>query len=386
MRPKDQPCLRDRLIRRRGRRTMARGPWRSTGATAPPTAPSIRRRKARSAPSRHDVCRRRACTSVTVYVTDKDTATGHATLQRHRQQRGARRSPSAAPPASTRARAYSLTLGAVTDPGTDTVSSYIVHWGDGSSDTYTHRRRQDPHLRRRPQHHGDHGRPDRRGRHLPRSPPTRFSVTVNNVAPTIAIRGAASVNEGSAYSLTLGAVTDPGTDTVSSYVVHWGDGSSDTYTHRRRQDPHLRRRPEHPRDHGRPDRRGRHLPRRRQRASGHGQQRGARRSPSRGAASVNEGSAYSLTLGAVTDPGTDTVTQLHRPLGRRQLRHLHDRRRQDPHLRRRPQHYAITVDLIDEDGTFLDRPTRFSVTVNNVAPDDRHHAVPPASTRARPTA
>ena len=55
------------------------------------------------------------------------------------------------------------------------------------------------------------------------------SVTVNNVAPTIAISGAASVNEGSPYSLTLGAVTDPGTDTVTSYIVHWGDGSQDTY-------------------------------------------------------------------------------------------------------------------------------------------------------------
>jgi hypothetical protein len=54
-------------------------------------------------------------------------------------------------------------------------------------------------------------------------------VTINNVAPSIAISGAASVNEGSSYSLTLGAVTDPGTDTVSSYVVHWGDGNSDTY-------------------------------------------------------------------------------------------------------------------------------------------------------------
>ena len=43
-----------------------------------------------------------------------------------------------------------------------------------------------------------------------------LSVTVDNVAPTIAISGAASVNEGSPYSLTLGAVTDPGTDTVSS--------------------------------------------------------------------------------------------------------------------------------------------------------------------------
>src|SRR5207247_3362476 len=56
-----------------------------------------------------------------------------------------------------------------------------------------------------------------------------FSVHVNNVAPSIAISGAASVNEGSSYSLTLGAVTDPGTDTMTSYVVHWGDGQSDSY-------------------------------------------------------------------------------------------------------------------------------------------------------------
>jgi len=59
---------------------------------------------------------------------------------------------------------------------------------------------------------------------------TTFSLVVNNVAPTIAISGASSVNEGASYSLTLGAVTDPGTDTVSSYIVHWGDGNSDTYS------------------------------------------------------------------------------------------------------------------------------------------------------------
>ena len=52
---------------------------------------------------------------------------------------------------------------------------------------------------------------------------------MHNVAPPIAISGAASVNEGSVYTLTLGAVTDPGTDTVTSYIVHWGDGNSDTY-------------------------------------------------------------------------------------------------------------------------------------------------------------
>ena len=33
-------------------------------------------------------------------------------------------------------RYYTLTLGTVTDPGLDSVTSYIVNWGDGQSDTY----------------------------------------------------------------------------------------------------------------------------------------------------------------------------------------------------------------------------------------------------------
>ena len=56
------------------------------------------------------------------------------------------------------------------------------------------------------------------------------SVTITNVAPSIAISGEASVNEGATYTLTLGAVTDPGSDTVSSYLVYWGDGSSNSYS------------------------------------------------------------------------------------------------------------------------------------------------------------
>ncbi|MEZ6073123.1 MAG: PKD domain-containing protein [Pirellulales bacterium] len=57
------------------------------------------------------------------------------------------------------------------------------------------------------------------------------SVTVNNVAPTIALSGAATHDESAvtSYSLTLGAVTDPGDDTVSQYIVFWGDGTSDVY-------------------------------------------------------------------------------------------------------------------------------------------------------------
>ena len=52
-------------------------------------------------------------------------------------------------------------------------------------------------------------------------------MTVDNVAPTIALSGNSNVDEGSTYTLTLGAITDPGTDTVTEYIVDWDDGNSD---------------------------------------------------------------------------------------------------------------------------------------------------------------
>jgi YVTN family beta-propeller protein len=56
-------------------------------------------------------------------------------------------------------------------------------------------------------------------------------AVIANIAPTIALSRAASTNEGSIYTLTLGVVIDPGTDTVTSYIVDWGDTTtSDTYT------------------------------------------------------------------------------------------------------------------------------------------------------------
>jgi hypothetical protein len=100
-------------------------------------------------------------------------------------------------------------------------------------------------------------------------------VTVDNVVPTIAISGAATVDEGAPYSLTLGAISDPGTDTVTAWTVHWGDGSSDTYS----------------------------------------------------------------AGGVVTHTYADG-----------------------------PDSHGITVDLLDEDGTHLDRANDLSVTVDNVAP------------------
>ncbi|HRO56561.1 MAG TPA: PKD domain-containing protein, partial [Nitrosomonas europaea] len=57
----------------------------------------------------------------------------------------------------------------------------------------------------------------------------QFRVNVNNVAPTIALSGLPEVDAGVSYTLNLGAITDPGDDTVISYIVNWGDGSSNIY-------------------------------------------------------------------------------------------------------------------------------------------------------------
>ena len=233
---------------------------------------------------------------------------------------------------------YSLTLGAVTDPGTDTVTSYVVHWGDGNSDTYSTQRCEDAHLRRRPDHHArspsiwsTRTAPSSTGR-------TRSRCTVEQRRPVDRDQRRANVNEGSVYTLTLGAVTDPGTDTVSSYVVHWGDGNSDTYatngakTHTYADGPASRAITVDLIDED-----GTFLDR--ANAKSVSVDNVAPSIAISGATNVNEGSVYTLTLGAVTDPGTDTVTELRRPLGRRQLEHVLDRlaRRRTPTPTARPR-------------------------------------------------
>ena len=51
-------------------------------------------------------------------------------------------------------------------------------------------------------------------------------VEITNVVPTIILSGAAEINEDGTYSLTLGEVFDPGNDTITQYIVDWGDGSA----------------------------------------------------------------------------------------------------------------------------------------------------------------
>lgn len=59
---------------------------------------------------------------------------------------------------------------------------------------------------------------------------THQGIQVTNVAPTIALNGNPNADEGVPYTLTLGTVTDPGTDTVSQYIVNWGDGAVDSFS------------------------------------------------------------------------------------------------------------------------------------------------------------
>ena len=52
-------------------------------------------------------------------------------------------------------------------------------------------------------------------------------LIVSNVAPVITATGAASVVEGGVFTLDLGAF-DPGNDTVASWTIDWGDGTTQT--------------------------------------------------------------------------------------------------------------------------------------------------------------
>src|SRR5439155_434662 len=115
------------------------------------------------------------------------------------------------------------------------------------------------------------------------------NVTIANSAPTVALNSAPSTaNEGDTktYTFTAGDADGDSLSFVTSYVVHWGDGSSNTYA----------------------------------------------------------------SNGVKTHTYADG-----------------------------PNNYAITVDLVDEDGTFLDRANPLSVHVNNVAPTVTFTSAPAAA-------
>ena len=276
---------------------------------------------------------------------------------------------------------YSLTVGAVTDPGDDTVASYIINWGDGSSDTLTVAELAG--LGGVVNHvyaDGDASLDivvdivDEDGTHPGAG---TKSITVNNVAPTVDLSGDPDVDEGSSYSLTIGAVTDPGTETIASYTVNWGDGSSETIsaadlasqggvvTHTYADGDAT---PTISVDITDED--GTHVD---AGTLGIAVNNVAPTVDLSGDPDVDEGSSYSLTIGAVTDPGTETIASytVNWGDGSSETISAADLASQGGVV---THTYAdgdatptISVDITDEDGTHVDAGT-LGITVNNVAP------------------
>jgi hypothetical protein len=119
---------------------------------------------------------------------------------------------------------YTLTLGTPTSA----VTNYRINWGDGTSNDYTTNGAKT--------HTYADGliKPiitvdltDASGVHKNTGGNT---ITVNNISPTITLSGNSSVPRNTTYTLTLGSITDPGSDTVFEWRVDWGDGSSNFYS------------------------------------------------------------------------------------------------------------------------------------------------------------
>jgi ELWxxDGT repeat protein len=55
-------------------------------------------------------------------------------------------------------------------------------------------------------------------------------INANNVAPAMALVGAAAADEGAPFLLDLGSIVDPGVDVITQIIINWGDSQSDTVT------------------------------------------------------------------------------------------------------------------------------------------------------------
>ncbi|MDB5290176.1 MAG: hypothetical protein JWL69_1417 [Phycisphaerales bacterium] len=119
---------------------------------------------------------------------------------------------------------YSLTVGAANDQG-GTPSGYLIHWGDGSTSPLASPGAISHAYATTGTYLITADLTDSTGTFVSAG---SMSLTVSHT-PTLSLTGAASVNVGSAYTLNLGAVTDPA-GTVLSYLVNWGDGTSTPVT------------------------------------------------------------------------------------------------------------------------------------------------------------
>lgn len=112
--------------------------------------------------------------------------------------------------------------------GTDTVTEWLVNWGDGSAtQSFAAGATSAAHVYRNQGSFaatvvavGQSSSDD-----------ASHTVAVGNAAPIVSLSGDGSSSEGSLYQLTLDA-TDAGVDDAISWTILWGDGSSSTVTGR----------------------------------------------------------------------------------------------------------------------------------------------------------
>jgi hypothetical protein len=139
---------------------------------------------------------------------------------------------------------YILTLGA-SDPGDDTIVSWQIDWGDGTSVTVQGFAETASHI------YADDSANETDGvfrivataTDEDDSYETLLDVAVENVAPTPLLDGigtpvqllagplptaenTVAVNEGSSFVLQIAPPYDPGDDFVTEYMIDWGDGSA----------------------------------------------------------------------------------------------------------------------------------------------------------------
>jgi hypothetical protein len=252
---------------------------------------------------------------------------------------------------------YTLSLSS-NDPGADTITSWTINWGDAvevisgnpASVTHTYADGSASYSISATATNED-------GTFASNS----VNVAVDDVAPTLAISGAASVSEGGVYTLGLSS-NDPGADTITSWTINWGDsvevvsGNPASVIHTyadgavsynvtataTNEDGTF--------------------------ASNSVAVSVANVAPTlaiSGAASVNEGSVYTLSLSS-TDPGADTITSWTINWGDSTQVVTGNPSSVTHTYADGTVNYNITATATDEDGTYS--ANNVAVTVNNVAP------------------
>lgn len=118
---------------------------------------------------------------------------------------------------------YSIQNLSATDPGADTINQWIVDWGDGQTSLVNPNETNAAHIYL---DDGSYtvrvGARDEDGIFVSTN---EVTVSVSNVVPILSLSGDSLVDEGSAYTLNLSDI-DPGNDTISEWIIDWGDGTS----------------------------------------------------------------------------------------------------------------------------------------------------------------